>query len=467
MNMYILKYCFGIIEYIASHFLPSQFKNMYPNLYYIFKDWFNVEWESLSFLNTFGLMVALGFVAAAIVLNRELQRKEKEGLLLPREEMITVGKPASASDLIVNGFVGFIFGFKLLGLFLNKPENVNAQEYIFSREGNVIGGIIMGGLLFFLKWWDKNKRKLKTPERRSVRIWPHDRVGDIIILGLIFGIIGAKLFDNLENWNDFIKDPVGHLFSVSGLTFYGGLIVAAVAICWYAVKKGISLLHLTDAAAPALLIAYAIGRIGCQVAGDGDWGIANSAYISDSNGKVIAASPTAYQNHLKKNAGYFLEGKVADSSSLVHVTDKTYQSLDQVPHRSFKAPSFLPVWMVAYTYPNNVNKDGIYIPGCEEEHCRVLPQPVFPTPLYETILCCLLFLLLWSMRKRIKIPGVMFGLYLVVSGIERFVVESIRVNNTYSIFGFHPTQAEIISVTLVVTGLILILVVKRKFSSKV
>jgi phosphatidylglycerol---prolipoprotein diacylglyceryl transferase len=59
-------------------------------------------------------------------------------------------------------------------------------------------------------------------------------VGDIIILGLIFGIIGAKLFDNLENWSDFVKDPIGRLFSASGLTFYGGLILAAIAICWYA-----------------------------------------------------------------------------------------------------------------------------------------------------------------------------------------------------------------------------------------
>ena len=64
----------------------------------------------------------------------------------------------------------------------------------------------------WLKWWEKNKQKLKEPERRNVRIWPHDRVGDIIILGLIFGIIGAKLFDNLENWSDFVKDPIGRLF---------------------------------------------------------------------------------------------------------------------------------------------------------------------------------------------------------------------------------------------------------------
>jgi phosphatidylglycerol---prolipoprotein diacylglyceryl transferase len=82
---------------------------MYPNIYYVFKSWFGVEWKSLSFLNTFGLMVALGFVSAAVVLNYELQRKEKQGLLFPREETIAVGKPASIIELLINGLVGFIF----------------------------------------------------------------------------------------------------------------------------------------------------------------------------------------------------------------------------------------------------------------------------------------------------------------------------------------------------------------------
>lgn len=442
---------------------------MYPNLYYIFKDWFGLNWEGLKLVNSFGLMVAMGFVAAAIVLNRELQRKEKLGLLSPREEMITVGKPASFSELFINALVGFIFGYKLIGLFLNKPEGINAQDYIFSRDGSIAGGLLIAAILGGLKWWDKNKQKLKEPERRNVRIWPHDRVGDIIILGLIFGILGAKLFDNLENWNDFIKDPIGRLFSTTGLTFYGGLIVAAIAICWYAAKKGIRLIHLMDAAGPALLIAYAVGRIGCQVSGDGDWGIYNSAYIADENGKVVMAQPGDFERQLQKNSTYYLNGSVIEKGSLgqdsaVGVTDRKYPSLDQVPHKSFKAPSFLPVWAVAYTFPMNVNKDGVRIPGCIEEHCRALPQPVFPTSFYETIMCTLLFLFLWSIRKRINTPGIMFGLYLTLNGLERFAVELIRVNNTYSIFGFHPTQAEIISSALVIAGVILILISKKTAS---
>ena len=436
---------------------------MYPNLYYVFKAWFGVEWHGLTFLNTFGLMVAMGFVTAAIVLSKELQRKEKQGLLSPREEMITVGKPASISELLINAIVGFIFGYKIFGLFFSKPAGVNPQDYIFSADGNILGGLLIACLLTWLKWWDKNKQKLKEPERRNVRIWPHDRVGDIIILGLIFGIIGAKLFDNLENWSDFIKDPIGRLFSASGLTFYGGLILAAIAICWYAAKKGIKIIHLVDAAGLALLLAYAVGRIGCQVSGDGDWGVFNSAYVVNADGKVVEAAPGDYQNQLNKNAAYYLKGEVYNKdSALVQVTDRTYESLEKVPHKSFKAPSFIPVWMVAYTYPNNVNKDGVLIPGCNEEHCRALPQPVFPTPFYETVVCTLLFLILWALRRRIKVPGVMFGIYLILNGIERFTVELFRVNNTYSILGLHPTQAELISAALVLAGIILIIIVKRK-----
>jgi phosphatidylglycerol:prolipoprotein diacylglycerol transferase len=425
---------------------------MYPNLYYVLKDWFNVEWKKLEFLNTFGLLVAISFVIAAMVLNSELKRKEKQGLLTPREETIEVGKPASFFELLVNGLFGFLFGYKLIGLLFSKPVQIPAQEYIFSASGSILGGIIAAAVLVGVKWREKDKQRLKEPERRSVRIWPHDRVGDIIILGLIFGIVGAKLFDNLENWDEFIKDPVGRLFSASGLTFYGGLIMASAAICWYAYKKGIKLTHLVDAAAPALMIAYAMGRIGCQLSGDGDWGIYNSAYVSDGVKSFKEANAGDFDQHIKANTTYYLTegtGILKPDSTIV------------VKHAYFKAPSFLPKWMVAYTYPQNVNKNGVPIPGCTDEHCNVLPQPVFPTPFYETIMCSLLFLLLWSIRKKIKTPGVIFGIYLILNGTERFFIEKIRVNTTYSIVGFHPTQAEIISSFLVIIGLIFLIKFKK------
>ncbi|RYZ25928.1 MAG: diacylglyceryl transferase [Chitinophagaceae bacterium] len=442
---------------------------MYPNLYYVFKDWFGVEVHALSFLNTFGLMVALSFIIAAVVLSRELKRKEKQGLLHPREELIMVGKPASFSELLFNGLIGFIFGYKIFGIFLSKPESVNAQEYIFSSSGSILGGIIGAALLAGLKWWEKNKDKLDVPEKRSVRIWPHDRVGDIIILGLIFGILGAKLFDNLEHWDQFVADPIGSIFSASGLTFYGGLILATVAICWYAIKKGIRITHLMDSAAPALMIAYAIGRIGCQVSGDGDWGVFNSAYVSDEQGNVRLAGDNEYRTQLQKYSTYFLEGKTSDSANReVYVTDRIYPSLEQVPSRHVKGASFLPDWLFAYSYPGNVNKDGISMPGNRDEHNRVLPQPVFPTPLYEFIICTALFFLMWALRSRIKVPLMMFGLYLMLNGAERFFIERIRVNKLYHFLGFESTQAEVIAVGLFLTGLAVMVAAKmynRKLGS--
>ena len=437
---------------------------MYPNLYYVFKDWFGVEWSSLKILNTFGLMVAMSFVTAAIVLSAEIKRKEKLGLLQPSEETIVVGKPASIFDLVFNGMVGFIFGAKLLGLLLNKAPETSTQEYIFSLNGNIIGGILMALILVGIKWYDKNKQQLKTPERRSVRIWPHDRVGDLIIISLIFGILGAKLFDNFEHWDEFMADPIAKLFSVSGLTFYGGLILAAIAVCWFAYKKGIKIKHLVDAAAPCLMIAYAVGRIGCQVAGDGDWGVANSAYKSDAYGNLSLAVPGDFEKTIQNNSSYYLEGKVVDKSGKsVFVTDRTYTTISDVPHKSIKGVSFLPKWFFAYSFPQNVNNDGIPIPGITDDHYSVLPQPVFPTSFYETILCTLLFLLLWSIRKKISTPFVIFGIYLILNGLERFLIELVRVNKSYNISNFTFSQAQEIAIMLIISGIGLIIFAKIKF----
>lgn len=437
---------------------------MYPNLYYAINDWFGWKINAFKIFYTFGIFVALAFIAAAYFLTLELKRREKSGLLQPREENITAGKPASFLDLLINGIVGFIFGYKIVGVFIaSRSPGLDLQDYIFSSSGSWAGGIILAGLLIFFKYREKQKQKLAKPEKRIIRVWPHDRVGDIIIFGLVFGILGAKLFDNLENWDRFIQNPIGNLLSPSGLTFYGGLICAAIAICIYGHNKGINVLHLTDAAAPALMIAYAIGRIGCQVAGDGDWGVFNSAYISDKPGHVMAATPREFQDKLQEHAGYFLTGTVKDpAGNLVNVTDRHSRSLEEVPHKSFKGPGLLPKWMFAYTYPHNVNEDGILLNDCEGKYCRALPQPVFPTPFYETVICGLLFLFLWLIRRKIKIPGMMFSIYLILNGIERFFVETIRVNSTYSIFGLHPTQAELISAALVLTGLLGILILGKR-----
>lgn len=437
---------------------------MYPNLYFVLKDWFGWKINAFKIFYTFGIFVALAFIVSAYFLTLELKRKEKQGLLLPREETITTGKPATFIELFINGLVGFVFGFKLIGAFIaSRQPGLDLQGYIFSYQGSWIGGIILGALLVYLKYRERNKQKLDKPEKRVIRIWPHDRVGDIVIFALVFGIIGAKIFDNLENWDRFISDPIANLIAPSGLTFYGGLICAAIAILIYARKKGIGLLYLIDAAAPALMIAYAIGRMGCQTAGDGDWGVFNSAYVSDVPGHVVPAKPGEFQEKLKLYSTYFLNGTVEDGPGVMTmVTDRHETSLDKVPHKSFLGPKFLPAWMFAYTFPNNVNEDGILLRNCDGKYCRALPLPVFPSSLYEIIACLLLFLFLWSIRKKIKAPGELFCIYLILNGIERFSIELIRVNTTYTIFGFHPTQAELISAALVITGIIGVFYFKRK-----
>lgn len=423
---------------------------MYPNLYYIFREWFNIKLEGLKFINSFGFFVALAFITAAIVLTAELRRKGKQGLLNYEESKVTVGKPASIGELLINFLIGFVFGFKFLGaLVSDTPVTTDPQAYIFSSEGSVPAGILLGLVLAGIKWYEKNKQKLSKPEERTIRIWPHDRVGDMVIFAAVFGFAGAKLFDNFENWDRFIKDPIGNLFSASGLTFYGGLICAALAIWWYAKRHKIGFWHLNDAAAPALMLAYAIGRVGCQVSGDGDWGIINSAYQSDALGNLSLATQQDFSAALQLHNSYYLKGTITD--------------LAQVQHVSFKGVSWLPDWFFAYSYPHNVNGDGIQMAVNNwDQFNYMLPIPVFPTPLYEFITCTILFVVIWLLRKQFKVAGTLFGFYLLVNGLERFFIEKIRVNTKYEHLPFQPTQAEIISFFLIITGAFLMIYLPKK-----
>ena len=380
---------------------------MYPNLYYAFKDIFGLELSGLKLINSFGFFVALSFVISAWVLTLELKRKQQQGLFVHTEETITIGAPASLSELLINFLLGFVFGYKIIGAFTIPDALNDPQSFILSGSGNLGIGLLVGLLFAGLKWWEKNKQKLAKPETRIIRIWPQDRVGDIVIFAALFGFLGAKIFHNLENWNDFVKDPLGSLISFSGLTFYGGLICATTAILIYSRRKKITLIHLVDAGAPTMMLAYALGRIGCQVSGDGDWGIVNL-------------------------------------------------------HR--KPFYWLPDWLWAYRYPHNVVNEGAPIEGCTGPYCNQLSLPVYPTALYEIIMCLLLFLVLWTVRKRIKVAGQITGLYLIFNGMERFFIEKIRVNTKYLSLPFQPTQAEIISLLLVIAGVLMLIYSKKWFA---
>lgn len=384
--------------------------------------------------------VAVSVILAAWLLTIELKRKGKEGIFRPTEETIEVGKPVSAGELLINFLIGFILGFKLLGLFLQgNLSNINPQEYIFSSQGNWLAGILLGGLLAYLKWREKNKQKLVRPEKRVIRVWPHDRVGEMTTIAVVFGLIGAKLFDTFENWDSFVKDP-STIFSMSGLTFYGGLICAGIALWWYTKKHNINFWHFTDVMGPIMMMAYGVGRIGCQVSGDGDWGIYNSAFKTSSAGGIMPAAQGEFQNTLTQYAPFF----------------SSHGS-----HNAFfpKPPalSFLPDWFFGYDFPHNVNEFGVPLDGCTGAYCMHLPSPVFPTSLYEMIICLILFAILWMMRKRIRIPGILFGIYLVFNGLERFFIEKIRVNVKMSFLGMEITQAELISFGLIILGVFLII----------
>jgi len=373
---------------------------MYPNISYLLNDLFGINIPLP--IQTFGFFVAIAFLLSSWTLSLELKRKEKEGLINSTKRKKIIGKKVSPQELIVQGIVGFLVGYKLLYAGLNYSDFVsNPQGMILSTEGHFLGGLLGAFINAYIKYREVKKEELDTPKTITETVHPYQLVGNITMIAAVSGIIGANLFHNLENIDEFIADPIGQLLSFSGLTFYGGLICGAVAVIYYAKKYGIHYKIISDTAAPGLMLAYGIGRMGCHFSGDGDWGINN-----------LAPKP--------------------------------------------EWMSFLPDWTWAYTYPNNVINAGVPIEGCVGNYCNELIYPVYPTPLYEIILALGLFVFLWSIRKRISVPGVLFGIYMIVNGLERFFIEKIRINTNYIIFGKEITQAEIISFALIITGLIIV-----------
>jgi phosphatidylglycerol:prolipoprotein diacylglycerol transferase len=413
---------------------------MYPNLYYAFEDLFGIKVKGLQLINSFGFFVAMAFLLGAWVLTKEIRRKEAESKFSYTERMIVAGKQVTTADILINFLLGFFLGYKIIGAFLIPEALDDPQAFILSWQGHLIAGLLTGALFGGLKWREKMKFAGSKEEKRTVRIWPHDRVGDMVIYAAIFGFLGAKIFHNLENLNELREDPIGSLISFSGLTIYGGLICATIAIIYYARKHKINVLHLADCFAPTMMIAYAIGRIGCHVSGDGDWGILNSSYISDAQGNAISASAEHFNLALQTHADFYI---------------RQFGSLEAAHHTAMPAFAGLPNWLFAYTYPHNVISEGVRLASCEGKYCAYLPLPVFPTALYEVIMCTILFFALWALRKRIKIAGRLAAIYLILNGIERFLIEQIRVNTKYNFFGIHPTQAEIISLGLILAGVLL------------
>lgn len=357
-------------------------------------------------VQTFGFFLGLSFLGAFWATQSELKRKENIGVISSSIKKIKLNEPISAVDFITTTIISAFVGFKFLEMILDYDALVqNPQLFLLSAKGSWFGALVGGAYGYYTKYKEAEKIKGKEIEERNITFHPYQHMGNILAIAGIVGIIGAKIFHNLENIDEFALDPWGSLISFSGLTFYGGLIMAAIAVLVYTSKNNIPPLHMIDAAAPGLMLAYGVGRLGCHLSGDGDWGIDN-----------LSAKPNWM--------------------------------------------SSLPDWLWSYKYPHNVLNEGIPIQNCIGNHCSELPNFVYPTPLYEAIICIFLFVVLWQMRKQFRSPGLLFGVYLILNGTERFMIEKIRINTTYNIFNHAITQAELISSALILLGLLLVYVSK-------
>jgi phosphatidylglycerol---prolipoprotein diacylglyceryl transferase len=204
---------------------------------------------------------------------------------------------------------------------------------------------------------------------------PPDWAYEIIFAGLIGGVVGSRVDYLLQNWDQVSDDLLGNVFSGAGLVWFGGVVGGAIGVLLWARWRGWLGLSLLDACVVPLAAGYAFGRIGCQLSGDGDYGV----------------------------------------------------------------ESDLP-WAMAYP-------DGTE-PTTEEVH---------PTPVYETLAMGLVALVLWRLRDRFA-PGVLFALYLVLSGIERLLVEVIRRNDEV-VAGL--TLAQLVSLGMIAAGAAFLLTRRR------
>lgn len=283
------------------------------------------------------------------------------------------------SDLFPD-FLGFSLPFPIYSFGFMVAAGAMFGAWILQKELDRMYG---SGLIGSVKIPEEGSTK--KGRKKMIDVSPSFIVGTITLLIIGMGFVGAKVFHILENLDAFFRSPGSMIFSTGGFTFYGGMIVGGLAVVYYVRKKGLSVGRIADAMAPGVMIAYGIGRIGCHLSGDGDWGLASN----------MAAQP-----------------------------------------------SWLPTWLWAETYPNNIM--GIDLSA----------TPVYPTPLYEFGLAVVIFAVLWSFRKHNHVAGWLFWVYMVFNGAERFFIEKIRVNNQFDFLGQTMTQAELIALVLIAIGVV-------------
>ena len=226
----------------------------------------------------------------------------------------------------------------------------------------------------------------------------HNLGGNVTLFAVIFGIIGSKIHYLIEHWDKFTLEP-GIAFSPGGLTFYGGLILAFLFNYWYVkYKQRVDVLKVMDAISPALILGYGIARIGCHLAGDGDYGLPTSLPWG-----------TIYSR-----------GTYPPSIAFLQLPD------------------------VAQHYPGGIVPDT---------------TPLHPTPIYEFLASLLIFLFLWRFRRRSAPDGMLFMIYLTAAALERFLIEFIRISPRMFI---GLTEAQLISAILGALGVLGILSLRKK-----
>lgn len=212
--------------------------------------------------------------------------------------------------------------------------------------------------------------------------------GDILLGALIGGIVGAKIYYVLLNWPLTVRDPIGMIASRAGLVWYGGLIGGALGVIWLLRRRGESVAEMADVVAPGLALSYGLGRIGCFLVGD-DYGRPTDSWIGIPfpNG-----SPPSTAGNLRRGFGVDIPADVPDGQVLA----------------------------------------------------------VYPTQLFEVALSFLIFAVLWRLRFRDRPAGWLFSLWLVLAGLERFLVEFFRAKDD-RFFGV-LSLAQIISLGIIALG---------------
>lgn len=245
-------------------------------------------------------------------------------------------------------------------------------------------GVFM--LLAFLTGGYVLRAEMRRMDQDPEKAW------DLVFMAVIGGIVGAKLYYVLLNWEQTAANPMGMIFARGGLVWYGGFLLATVLVVWEIRRQKLPLPRMADAVAPALALAYAVGRVGCFMVGD-DWGRPTDSWVGIAFPR--GAPPTR-----------------------VDIIERDF---------------------------------GIAVdPALVERYGQIVP--VHPTQLYEVGMSTLIFFLLWKLRRQPRAAGWLFMLWLVLAGLERFIVEFFRAKDDR--FLGPLTLAQMISVGIMVVGVV-------------